>query len=99
MQFKICVHSVFMLHVSAAQGHLQPTPFIRSLLHCALGQIVLLRHVVVVIINFNDVGRFLSIYCIAGLCAPLDVPLSWLCASIVLFRVPCTGCTHILIIF
>jgi hypothetical protein len=55
-----------MLHVSAAQGHLQATHLLRSLLHYALGEIVPLRHVVVVIINFDDVGCFPPIFCIAA---------------------------------
>jgi hypothetical protein len=56
-----------MLRVSAAragQGHLQATHILRSLLHCTLGQIVLLRHIIVVI-NFDVVGCFSSylLYC------------------------------------
>jgi hypothetical protein len=74
------VHSVFMLHVSAAQGPLQTSHFFRSLLHCALRQIVLLRHVIVVIIRFDDVEYFPPIFCIAAICFPLGVPVSWLCA-------------------
>jgi hypothetical protein len=63
-----------MLHVSAAQGHLQATHFLRSLLHNALGQIVLLRRVVV--INFDDVGWFLAIVCIAAVSAMMSLMLS-----------------------
>jgi hypothetical protein len=70
-----------MLHVSAAQGHLQATHFLRSLLHYVLGQIVLLRHIVLVIINFNDVGCLLPIFWIAAVCASMGLPLPWLCAS------------------
>jgi hypothetical protein len=51
---------MFMLHVSAACGHLQATHFLWSLLHCALGQIELLRHIVA-IINF-DVTCYLKRY-------------------------------------
>jgi hypothetical protein len=80
----VYVHSVFMLHVSATQGHFQATHFLRSLLHCALGQIVLLRHAIVVIINFDDEGCF-PIFCIVDVCVPLSVPLSWLCAPSVAF--------------
>jgi hypothetical protein len=84
------VHLVFMLHVSAAQGHLQATHFLRSLLHCALGQIILLRHVIIVIINFDAVGCFSSylLYC-SRLCVPLGVSFTWL--YLVLLCVPCTG--------
>lgn len=50
MSLKACTFSAYgMLNVLATQGHLQAT-FLRSLLHFALGQIiVLLRHVVFVI--------------------------------------------------
>jgi hypothetical protein len=70
-----------MLHVSATQGHLHATDFQMSLLHCALGEIVLLKHFVVVIIN-SDVRRFSSylLYC-SRFCVPLGVLLSWLCVS------------------
>jgi hypothetical protein len=77
------VHSMFMIHVSAAQGHLQATHFLRSLLHCALGQIVLLRHVVVVILTFDVIGCFSSYLLYCG--RLLD------CVYLVLLCVPCTG--------
>jgi hypothetical protein len=40
---KIYAHWVFVLYVSAAYGHLQATHFLRSLLHCALSQIVFIK--------------------------------------------------------
>jgi hypothetical protein len=39
-------------------GYLQATHFLRTLMHCAPGQIVLIRYVIVVIINFDVVGCF-----------------------------------------
>jgi hypothetical protein len=67
-----------MLHVSAAQGHIQATHFLSSLLHCVLCKILLLRHVGV-IINSVVVGCSL-IFFIVAFYVPLGVPLSWLCA-------------------
>jgi hypothetical protein len=74
------VHSVFILHVSATQGHLQATSF--KGVHCTvyLVKYYSLRHVV--IINFDVVGCFSSyLLCCDRFCVPFGVPLSWLCVS------------------
>jgi hypothetical protein len=61
-------HSVFMLH------------FVRTLLHCELDKIVLLRRVF--FINFDAVGCSSSylLYC-GRFCVPLGVLFSWLRVS------------------
>jgi hypothetical protein len=66
---------LFMLHVSAAQGYLQPTHCLRSLLHCALGHIVLLRHVVVLIINFDAIRCFSSYLVLQPFLCPTGILL------------------------
>jgi hypothetical protein len=70
-----------MLHVSAAQGHLQATHFLNSLRNCAIGQIVHLKHVVVVISNFDDIGHFPPTYLLyCGRSYPIGCAALCLCA-------------------
>jgi hypothetical protein len=69
--------------------------FLRSLLHYVLGQIVLLRHIVLVIINFNDVGCLSSFFFFFGL-RPFVCPI-WCAVLLVVFIYCCsvflaTGC-------
>jgi hypothetical protein len=69
---------VYALHVSATQT----THFKESTALCTLSIVLLKYVVVVIIINFCVIGClfFLSLV-FRSLCAPLGVPLSWLCLS------------------
>jgi hypothetical protein len=73
-----CLCYMFQPHRAIFRQHIFKES---TALCCALGQIVLFRHVVVVINNFDDIGCFLPIFFIAAVCVPLGVQLSWLCAS------------------
>jgi hypothetical protein len=75
------VHSVFMLHVSATQGHLQATRLLKEFTAlCNWSNSTLKAHRV--IINFDVVGCFASdlLYC-CRFCVRLGVLFSWLYVS------------------
>jgi hypothetical protein len=77
------MHSVFMRCIFRPQrGHLQATHFFKESTALCTLSIVLLKYVV--IINFVVIGcLFFLSFVLRPLCAPLGVPLSWLCVSCV----------------
>jgi hypothetical protein len=67
--FKMYVHLVFMLHVSAAQGWPSSGNTSFKGVYCTVHFVkwYLLRHIIFIITNFDDVGCFLLIFCIAAI--------------------------------